>query len=115
MQTWPDFFPIWDFAYSGENSPAVIRSSLPGHVEQRKISNKVKKTISVSLILEGVELPMFEYFVRDLCNEGTDKFYGKYKDGNGMVTGVMRLIGGAYDVKNITPSIQRVSCTVEVF
>jgi hypothetical protein len=115
MQTWPAFLPMWAASYSGEYKPAVIRdTSLPGHVDQRLISHRVIETVNVSLELYGYQLPVFEYFMRDLCGEGADIFNANYRTENGIVSGKIRLEKGQYSVQFLTNKAYKVSATIEL-
>jgi hypothetical protein len=114
MQTWPLFLPHFSANnYSWSIDLPIIRSDLQGHVDQRLVSHRELITFPTTLILYGVQLPLFEFFIRELCNEGNAYFNGYYLTESGEQSGVMRLVNGAYNV--ITDGlVSTVTCSVEL-
>lgn len=105
-------FPPWsiDYVISVEN-PVVATSSV-GYRRQQSYSNRKITRAAVSRRLTGIELPFFEWFVRDEIDNGALPFTDKYKDGLGVQSGKIRLLTN-YQVttngKNHT-----VECEVEI-
>lgn len=114
MQTWPDFLPRFSAdTYSANVQLPVIRSGLSGHVDQRNMSHRQHITFPATLVLHGAQLPIFEYFIRDLCNDGIDYFNGYYLAENGEQIGVMRIVSGAYKVTT-DGLVSTVTCNLEL-
>jgi hypothetical protein len=114
MEVWPSVLPIWRIEYSDEYYNAVARTTLDGIKTQRRVSQRQSEIVSVSLTLYGAELPVFEYFVQEILNDGQDFFTGSYIDSGQIITGSVRLVGGAYQVSAITGRDWQISCQIEV-
>lgn len=114
METWPSVLPAWSIGYSSSYRNAVARTSLKGKVTQERISQRNNEIVSASLRLYGAELPLFEYFVQEILNEGQDFFTGTYLDNGVTESGSMRIVGGRYQVQAITTSTWAITCNVEV-
>lgn len=109
------YLPPWQVDYSYDISPNVERSSLRGKVTQSKKGHRRIMRASVNRLLRYSEIPYFEYFIREVNNDGAGKFTDTYQDENGTVTsGEIRIVDGAYDVV-FDGRNARVSCQIEVF
>lgn len=113
MPTMNSSMPPWLMDYSFSVNPSVERSEERPSV-QRRSSHRSIVVADVKRMLQGAELPYFEYFVREICNEGTSKFTDVYADGNGLVTGTIRIVGGRYNVSTDTRK-HVVTCQIEIF
>ena len=114
METWPEFLPKWllaDQSVVAEHN--FLRSTQPGKVSQRSLSRRVNKTLRANLYLSGAQVPIFEYFIRDRCNEGANWFTGYFSLSSGPVLTRIRLVNGAYNYQ-LLPKGARGSCEVEV-
>ena len=110
---WPDFFPKWLVdGHTINASQSITRSDLPGHVEQLKRSHRSYHIATAKLYLSGIQSPMFEYFIRDLCNEGVAWFQGYIVTKDGLVSAKCRIVDGAY-TKTITNRGAFVSCNLD--
>jgi hypothetical protein len=115
METWPNSLPFWATAYNVAVSPAILRDNAQkGAVDQRRISHRNVEVLSASLQLFGIQLPIFEHFIRDLNNEGTAIFIGPYKKGDTFYDGKMKISRGRYMVKFISAGVYSISCSVEI-
>lgn len=107
-------FPPWSIDYSFDLSNPVDRSSSRGLKSQASFSKRQVTIASAVRKLTGIELPYFEYFIREVCIDGSVKFTDRYKDGGGVQSGDIRIVDGAYVVS--TNGINHtVSCQIEVF
>ena len=113
MPTMNASMPPWLMEYAYSVNPSVERSGLLPSA-QRKTSHRSIIVADVSRMLQGAQLPYFEYFVREVCNEGSDKFTDVYADSSGIVTGTIRIIGGRYNVTTDTRK-HLVTCQIEIF
>lgn len=108
-----NYLPPWQMDYSYEVVPDVLRGSR-GAPSQRAVSNRRIVIADVSRRLLGSELPYFEWFIREICKEGTLAFTDYYADGNDLTTGLIRIVDGAYSVStNLRRHI--VQCQIEIF
>lgn len=107
--------PPWSSRYGYKVRPSVVRTAnRGGATTQRKRSHRKIMIGDVELRLKGAELPYFEWFVRGICNNGQSKFYGQYVDGDGVKTGIIRIVGGKYSVS--TDLVKHtVKCQIEIF
>lgn len=100
LQQWPAFLPAWQLNNLVVDSTlSTNRSSLPGYVEQASLSDRHFETINATLSLEGIQVPIVEYFLRDLCNEGVAWFVGPFVTNSGLETLRMRLVEGKYNLQ----------------
>lgn len=107
-------FPPWSIDYTFDQENAVTRSQGRGLKKQARYSKKQVTTASATRKLTGIELPYFEYFIRNECIDGSIKFTDRYKDGSGVQIGTIRIVNGAYTV--VTNGINHtVTCQIEVF
>ena len=114
MQTWPAFLPKWLLAdQSIQAETNFIRSALPGKVSQVRLTQRVQKTQRANLYLSGAQLPIFEYFIRDLCHEGSHWFMGYFSLSSGPVLTRIRLVNGEYSYQ-LLPKGAKVSCEGEI-
>ena len=104
----------WAVDYSYDVAPDVTRTSTPGFTRQKRATHRYTNKASAKLLLRGIELPYFEYFVRDTLKEGSLKFTGYYADANGLNTGTIRILDGAYSVA-FDGRNGIVSCDLEIF
>jgi hypothetical protein len=113
IPAWPSFLPNWLIDdHNISTSQSVKRSALPGHVDQAKNSHRVNRIASAKLYLSGIQSPMFEYFVRELCNEGVGWFTGPFVTSAGLVSAKVRIVEGVF-TKTITARGAFISCSVE--
>ena len=114
MATWPTVLPKWRIEYSAEYINAVARTSFSGIKSQRKIADRNAEIAAVSLILYGAQLPVFEYFVQEVLNEGQDFFNADYIANGAVNTGLVRIVGGSYNVTAVTGRDWQIDCQIEV-
>lgn len=108
-------FPPWSISYSySENNPVVRTASSMGYVRQSNRGHKAITVASAVRILTGIQLQYFESFVRGQTDYGQQAFTDKYKDGGGVQSGLIRIVGGSYSVST-KDKIFEVSCSLEVF
>lgn len=107
------YLPAWSVEYQYGVRPNTIRTR-SGKAVQRRMSHKNIVRASASLRLLGAQLPYFEYFVREVCNDGQLAFTGYYADQNGLNSGKIRILDGAYSVQT---DYRRhiISCELEIF
>lgn len=99
LPQWPAFLPAWQLNNLVVDSAlSTNRSSLPGYIEQSSLSDRHFEVISATLSLEGIQVPIAEYFLRDLCNEGCAWFVGPFVTSTGLETIRMRLVEGKYSL-----------------
>lgn len=108
-----NYMPAWGVDYSYDVQPAVIRTET-GYSRQRRISQKRIIVASARRVLRGAELPYFEWFVRNICNDGQLAFADYYADGTGLVAGLVRIMNGAYNVSSDTRN-HIITCELEIF
>lgn len=104
----------WLVEYEYEIAPSQTRTSTPGYTRQAKRSHRNTMIANASILLRGVELPYFEYFVKEMLKEGSLKFTGYYADAYGLNTGTIRILNGSYNV-NFDGRNGVVTCQLEVF
>jgi hypothetical protein len=104
----------WLVDYSYSVTPSQTRSQTPGFTRQAQRSHRNRVVADATLLLRGIELPYFEYFVKETLKEGSLKFTGYYADANGLNTGTIRIMDGAYSV-DFDGRNGRVSCQLEIF
>lgn len=108
--------PPWTINYSNRRNNAVVRTEYRGYRQQADYSHRKVDIASVTRRLFGAELPYFESFIRNQCNDGQLAFTDKYKDGNGVQSGTIRIVDGSYTVStNGKNSNWIVSCEIEIF
>lgn len=113
MPTMNASMPAWSVDYSYGFNPAVVRTEA-GISSQRRVSHRSSVVASATRRLLGAELPYFEYFIREICEDGRLKFTDKYADYNGLQTGTIRILNGAYSVSTDTRT-HIVTCQIEIF
>lgn len=114
MHYYPDYLPACTLSAEQTTQLNVISGNLRGDFTQRLNGRRTTTVRDVTLSLAGVQLPVFEYFVRDLCNEGVDWFMGKSITDASQPHQKMRIVEGKYEVV-ITKSMDyTVSFAVEV-
>lgn len=109
------YLPEWTVNYSYNVSLPIVRTVGPGKKNQAKKSHRHIYTAPAERILQGAQLPYFEHFVRNVCNEGASKFTDYYRDGNGSQQGDIRIVNGEYTVTFLSSKVYRISCEIEVF
>lgn len=110
-----EHLPPWTVSYDYNVSPAVVRmQGTDGRRANRKVSHRRTVIANATRQLKWAELPYFEWFIRGICNEGANKFTDVYADHNGLQTGTIRLLDGAYSVST---DLRRhtVTCQLEIF
>jgi hypothetical protein len=108
-----NYLPPWSIDYAFEVVPDVIRGGM-AYPSQRAGSNKRIVMADVTRRLVGAELPYFEWFIREICSEGSLAFTDYYADGDGVASGTIRIVDGAYSVStNLRRHI--VQCRIEIF
>ena len=108
------YLPPWTRDYSYDIEPSVGRTSQRGYKRQSARGHRQVMKVNVTRYLRGIEMAYFEYFIREICKDGTIKFTDSYADYNGLVTGEVRIIGG-YTVATSSLRSFTVSCELEVF
>lgn len=107
-------FPPWSIDYVFNQKNPVVRTEHRGYKRQSSHNHKQITTARVTRKLYGVMLPYFESFVRTECDDGSLAFTDKYKDGGGVQSGLVRIIGGSYRVE--TDGVRHtVTCNIEIF
>jgi hypothetical protein len=115
METWPASLPFWTTAYSVGMTPAMLRDDAQkGAISQRRVSHRKIEMLDAKLGLFGVQLGIFEHFIRDLNKEGTAIFQGPYKKGDAFLQGKIRIVDGAYKVNFVSAHVYSVTCLVEI-
>jgi hypothetical protein len=107
-------FPPWAIDYASAIQNPVTRTQQRGFSRQSSFSQRRVTTVSASRRLAGIELPFFESFVRTQCNDGQLSFTDRYKDGDGVQTGIIRIVDGYYSVSTNGRN-HVVTCVIEVF
>lgn len=113
MPTMNSSMPPWSVEYDYSIDPGVVRTDGRAST-QRKASHRRVMLGNATRVLQFSQLPYFEYFIRELCNDGADKFTDVYADYNGLVTGSIRLYNGSYSVQTNTRR-HIVTCQIEIF
>lgn len=110
-----EHLPPWTVEYSYSTDPAVLRTpSLGGSRRQSKVTGRRVVTASAERVLQGAELPYFEWFVIGVSQSGSLKFEDTYADHNGLQVGTVRIVDGTYTV--VTDKRQHtISCELEIF
>ena len=108
------YLPAWSVNYAYGVSPNQRRTEDRGYKRQRKKSHRNVVVASATRTLRLSEIHYFEHFVRDLLNDGADKFTDVYADANGLVTGTVRILGGSYTVAS-DGRLHTVTCDLEIF
>lgn len=115
LTTVTDFQP-WSLDYTIRHGNAVTRTKMRGYKKQQSYSHREVMIVDATRRLVGVELPYFESFVRTELDEGSLAFTDKYKDGGGVQSGTVRIVGGSYRVDSGGANfVWDVSCQLEVF
>ena len=104
----------WSIEYKYDVTPNNIRTSARGFRRQSSGGNRHVMIASATRQLQLIELPYFEYFVREVCKDGSLKFTDVYADYNGLTTGTIRIVDGSYSVQTDTRR-HLVTCEIEVF
>ncbi|WP_022960307.1 hypothetical protein [Spongiibacter tropicus] len=116
METWPDILPKPQRGYSIQpNSGGVLRSEFStGRARQRLVSDVRDDIFPLEWLLQPNHLVIFEHFIGVLCRKA-DWFNGPYHDGEGLKSGVLRLVSGRWQVQQVrNGNLFRVSANVEV-
>lgn len=101
-----------DYQYSVDTS--VSRTSQTGFKRQAARGSRQIVIASATRLLRLAEMPYFEVFIREICLDGSLKFTDYYADYNGLVSGDVRILGGAYSVSSDTRR-HIVTCELEIF
>lgn len=105
----------WNQSYSYNVEPSQVRTRIGGGFKkQEQRSHRYTTVAKVERRLFGIELPYFEYFIREVLNDAADKYNDSYIDGNGITTGAVRIVDGKYKVKT-DGRVHIVSCELELF
>ena len=104
----------WSIEYQYDVTPNNTRTSQRGFRRQASGGNRHIMLANATRQLQLIELPYFEYFVREVCKEGSLKFTDAYADYNGLTTGTIRIVDGSYSVQTDTRR-HTVTCQIEVF
>jgi len=107
------YLPPWSIQYPYDINPSQTRTAQRGFKRQASRGHRRTMIAQATRVLRLAELPYFEYFIREVCNDGALKFNDVYADGNGLNTGNIRLTGG-YSVSSDTRR-HVVTCEIEVF
>jgi hypothetical protein len=109
------YIPGWTVEYDYSTDPSIVRSiDNGGFRKQSKVGSNRIVIANAQRTLQGSELMYFEWFVRDIINEGSLKFTDSYADHNGLQSGTVRIKDGVYDVTTNKLS-HVVSCELEIF
>ena len=109
-----NYLPPWAVDYTYNVSPSQRRTEDRGFKRQAKKSHRNVVIANATRMLRLSEIHYFEYFVRELLNDGNDKFTDDYADANGTVTGTVRIVGGQYSVSSDS-RLHIVTCELEIF
>ena len=115
LTTVTDFQP-WSLSYEISHGNAVTRTRQRGFKKQQAYSHREIMLVDATRRLVGIELPFFESFIRTEAEDGRLAFTDKYKDGGGVQSGLVRIVGGSYTVNAVNSNfVWDVSCQLEVF
>lgn len=90
--------PAWTVNYRYNIAPNTVRTDVKGPRVQGQKGHRLVFMADVTRRLRRAELPYFEYFVREVLNDGADKYTDSYQDQSGLQTGTVRIVNGAYKV-----------------
>ena len=107
------YLPEWSVEYNYSLTNSILRDDNPGYVDQKRNSHRQEMIASAQRILYGAELPYFEYFIQEICREGSLSFTDYYADGSGVVQGNVRILNGSYSVSTNSRN-HIVTCQLEI-
>lgn len=105
-------FPPWSIDYVISVEAPIAVTEQKGYRRQENYAKRKITKAAVSRRLTGIELPFWEWFVRDKINSGQLSFTDKYKNGGGVQTGETRLLTN-YSVETNGKN-HTVKCEVEI-
>lgn len=109
------YFDPWLISYKNKTERAVSRSRFPGKMNQRKNSHRKTDIVNAERILQGIQAPYLEYFIREVCEDGHLKFTDYYADGSGTSQGLVRIVDGAYKITPLGNNNYSFECELEIF
>lgn len=81
------YLPPWTQSYKIEAAPSQVRTKQRyGYKNQSKRSHRQLNVVDVERRLLGIQMPYFEWFFKDVIQDGKLKFVDSYADENGLVT-----------------------------
>lgn len=116
LLTWPEAFPAPSDQFQVDTQPATIRTNMEGGtVRQRRRYTTDYALLAVKWQFTDVEYGIFQAFVFNYLNQGSDWFKMSLPvAGGGLVQHAVRFVGGNFKASYVPVSNWDVTATLEV-